>query len=660
MGVWPYNSLRTYWGGREQFGFKAGRRSPRGEGEFVFTTTEGERIYQVLAEIIRKSKGHEERPPAPLPTAHSDAHKLNSNEDPLHERYQEPPPLPTKPPDLLKRTSMDLSPPHDLTSVDPSSDTMFSETSPAYSLSRAAHQAALLDKKRASLSSSEVPQLPPRVPTQPNITAVSSPTSPSGGGGGRPPPHLSPTKSPLKHTSSVPVGMGYSDDTYSHATHELTKQFPRNASLKVIPGGKGIDYHGLVRSENRRNSSGSSSSSSNSRNARQQQSAAAGGAESESGDITYDLAYPPPPSSLQLMPVPEGEYSSMGDPEEQKKMLMEKKGLLLAGTDISFSAQLREEGTDGGRAGGRGGRGGGMLKHHTERLGQESLIGRQSSDDGLTANPLYGSTENILSVTDMSTSSGGGGGADFHMQDQQQGMQNLTPENDGLVTNPVYGEHKFSSTGVISVSVVGEGEHLPVLAVARPVSPLEDSLSTNPMYSGHESLGITREGAIRADESPESDRHSSCHRSVSPQENSSPAKAPPSNVQKDHETVPDSKETNKSDNGDSSLADGTAHRREQHEAEGTKSKLEGQHPPISSSAGVEEEGDPPRLVQAEDVDSATATTSTQPTGSSSTKNAKGYSKVDKTRKPSPDQEEEEEAEDESPPPPIPPRKYSDV
>ena len=80
VAVWPFETLRRYWYGDGLFGFEAGRRSPRGEGKYVFVTSQDGEIYKTLAYFIKKAKRGsvtssssneykdlDMRPPAPIP-----------------------------------------------------------------------------------------------------------------------------------------------------------------------------------------------------------------------------------------------------------------------------------------------------------------------------------------------------------------------------------------------------------------------------------------------------------------------------------------------------------------------------------------------------------------------------------------------------------------
>ena len=107
--VWPFDCLRRYWCGDGLFGFECGRRSPHGEGRFVFITNQDEKLYKRLERFIEKAKRGsvfstssseaslvDDRPPAPLPSEsrHSETPPVKSSES---DDELENPPLPPKP-----------------------------------------------------------------------------------------------------------------------------------------------------------------------------------------------------------------------------------------------------------------------------------------------------------------------------------------------------------------------------------------------------------------------------------------------------------------------------------------------------------------------------------------------------------------------------------
>ena len=437
VGVWPYSSLRTYWGGKDQFGFKAGRRSPRGEGEFVFATKQGEEIYLILEKTIKMTlQDTKSRPPATLPldpTRTETPVPSSESEEELSPKETSAPPIPLKPPDLLKRTSIVALPQPSSTPNMGMVNVDISETSPAY-VTRTRSTPLFKqtgDETRYTVREElQVEDIPTRPPLP--LPVQSPPTSQGNG-------------------SDI-------DETYSHATHVLPRLFTRDSSLKIIEGDR--VYNGLVRRDS------TSSTTSIARTNKLQSDSIP---ESVS-DHTYDLAYPA--TSMQskiLVPVHEGDYASLGNPGEQQKLRMEKKlqnnGRMLSSGSLSFGAQLRGrvENVDGGKN-----------------------LARQNSDNELTINPLYGSKDNIFSTNIVNM-------ARVESKDMPEYSPivgthgNNNPLNKStMFSNPAYG----CPTGNVPPNQRPDG-----------VSPLEDSMVANPMYGGHENLGIVRQKECVLEES---------------------------------------------------------------------------------------------------------------------------------------------------------------
>ncbi len=443
VGVWPFGCLRKYWGGKDHFGFISGRRSPRGEGEFVFSTNRGEEIYRILERTIQLASSvlkDEVRPPASLPpdttTSGEKTPPVSSSEsdDDGGGRYV-PPPVPNKPPDLLKRLSTvgSMSPPLipdqedrlsplGIASADVSD---VSETAPAYMLNRT-----------VSLASSRPP---PHVPITEHARATSM-------------------RAPPKSTRALPVPNMDEDDTYSHATHTLPKQYNRNPSLKIIEGGK--VYNGLVHS-----------GSSISRNQPPTQNPSRTRPKPEADTQLYDLAYlPSSDCPKDLTQVGEGDYGSVGDPNQPKRKIIQTNGEMLSRDTQSFGAKLRGRTDSAAKI--------------------ESSLQRQTSD-GLTSNPAYGSQEDILNFIQLDGNSlntdehrGNAGEGYCHEGVVDSGNPLGLGMDDSMVMNPVYGEHKQPAfddgfSGGDATSML-----LPV------INPLEDSLTTNPIYGGHRKPGM--------------------------------------------------------------------------------------------------------------------------------------------------------------------------
>lgn len=109
VGVWPLHSLRRYWCEDGVFAFEAGRRSPRGEGTYSFVTSHNEEIYRNVDRLVQKARrassssgsgSVDERPPAPLPAgAHTPETPVPSSEsDEEKARYTDATPTPSKVP----------------------------------------------------------------------------------------------------------------------------------------------------------------------------------------------------------------------------------------------------------------------------------------------------------------------------------------------------------------------------------------------------------------------------------------------------------------------------------------------------------------------------------------------------------------------------------
>lgn len=687
VGVWPYNSLRTYWGGKERFGFKAGRRSPRGEGEFLFLTPQGEEIYHYLARSVRltslASKNQLVDSLPPDPTRSETPVASSESEDEESSAHKPPPYVPSKPPDLAKRLSMGPLPtlpplPGPPTSGLPGSEV--SDTNPAYSLSPSTqhlHRAMLANESKRSQSVGAIQPLP-------HALLASQGSS-----------HSLPVS---YHPQPAPDD----DDTYSHATHEMPPQFARNASVKLTEGS--TLYHGLVRSESTRSTATPTRSL-----ATPTRSLAGDVVEGEADptDQVYDLAYPPSyPQARFLGPAGEGEYGSMGDAEDQKKQLVERKlvpaaappaasdrGKMLS-DNIPFGAQLRAQG-------------------RMESIDERGKAGKR---DELTDNPLYNSRENLLSISPSflgevvdGTGYGTGYGTGEAIMKDAIGMD-LT---DSMVTNPVYGEHqpRMMNMGVAS----------PVpSATPRPVSPLEHSLVTNPLYGGRQDLGVGQahraqvevagRSEARGGQGSGSGDHASkgsvgngekvrgtgetvnvetpdggtCNTGVPESEGSIPRPTDPLVEITQSHTSNDSSGKNthpmagavKKSAGQGSENSGVA---------GQDSNVAGQHSGVagqdSGVAGVAGQdfgvvgqdsgvaGQDPSVAGVTGQDSGVAGNSnshpppkehTLDIGGPEARDVsqsprKGYTKVDKRKK----EEDKERRGDESPPPPVPPRKYSD-
>ena len=641
VGVWPYGSLRTYWGGKERFGFNAGRRSPRGEGEFVFTTNQGEEIYGLLersiklVSLVSKSQVEESLPPdptrseTPVPSSESDEEHPPS----VAQQERSPPPVPSKPPELLKRISMvggvtpplpqprQAPPPSQVPISSPipmsannmgGGGTEVSDTSPVYDIKRGLKSASTrISPRQGGIKNSE-PQV------------VRARSLHGQGNRDKPQPFPPGVQVGLPPGLVLPPGLPPGDDdTYSHTT-QYPQNFPRKPSIKTIEGD--TLYHGLMRTE-------STKSASKSGNRAQQPAATEG----QSSDLLYDLAYPPNSMQYKTMPaVPGDEYGSMGDPEEQKRLLAEKRliqnsGKMLSGDNLSFGAQLRKR-TDT-IDGGRGESGGEGVPYKLES------ISRQTSDQ-MTTNPLYGSTENVLGAGFTKSNSAS---PSSMAMDPLVGMD-LT---DNMVTNPVYGEHtprqqpKAGATNYDPNRTTGVRAE----AVERPVSPLEQSLVCNPLYSEHRivqqpnAMGVSSrvpgpEGANRQLDSA---------------------------LQNTAE--PDKQDTSKGVDMTSTVTDNSSSQSTEqglvvnHGGAKLSEAIDGKRSATASPSKA------PPMQAATDHLSPTKQPHSSPAkpGLSPQRDPHGYSKVDKKKEKAAEEvKKDEQAGSESPPPPVPPRKYSDA
>ena len=247
MGAWPYDSLRRYYCKEGMFGFVAGRRSPRGEGEFKFVTSQKEDIYHRLERaILRTKRGSEgstssseevkgsvdNRPPAPLP----------SSQQQQQQQQQTPPrqetPVQTSESDEdLFRNSPTFSPTLKGIVTDPPA----SEISPAYGRfgSNSSGQRVQGGGGRGGGRGQGSPWLHESVSVVPqpqessNKKAIPEPQVPK-----RPP--LPPSRS--SQISMVPVAS--EEDTYSHTVHPVPEQFQKKTIEHNVVGG--TMYNALV------------------------------------------------------------------------------------------------------------------------------------------------------------------------------------------------------------------------------------------------------------------------------------------------------------------------------------------------------------------------------------------------------------------------------
>ena len=459
VGVWPFNCFRTYWGGKERFGFVAGRRSPRGEGEFTFLTEEGEVIYRrlkraiELTSFVTKSRVDESLPPDP--TREETPVPFDDSDEELPNMSNSPPPVPDKPLELLKRLSMGNLPPtpvHQPPVPGSMSTDEISETGPAYFTNQGSKH--LLQQETSS-------QNPPKVirPSPRNPAAAAA------------------VKQPLEATRSSPIVSRpppLEDDTYSHTAHDIPLSFiGRRSPMKTAGAATAEDkekiYHGLVRTESTKSSVVSP--------ARAPPNLPTTEPLPE-GDITYDVAFPADSCAEQQLPMLDGEYGSMGDAEEQKKILREKKAVeercrLLSRDNVTFGAQLRgrvESSTNENK------------RDFTAEFQDDALRDRS---DTMTSNPIYGSHDPMLG--NHINVEGSMSIIRYGQQDRYHEASN--PLTDSMVANPVYGEH-------MAPRIPGP-ESRGMVYDDRPVSPLEHSLVSNPLYGSSRSTNPLQVGTVR-------------------------------------------------------------------------------------------------------------------------------------------------------------------
>ena len=498
VGVWPYDSLRTYWGGKDTFGFKSGRRSPRGEGEFVFFTGRGEEIYRYLTRTVRltsmaaaaaKSSEGELLDSLPPDPTRSETPVPSSDSDEGENHQPSPPHVPPKPPDLSKRLSMGSLPlpqiptaTHAATPTPSGSraGTVVSDTSPAYSVNRSSKYRTA-PKERIRMEASRRSQSMGAVlPLESHASVVG-------------PSHSLPL-------ANRPLPEG-EDDTYSHATHDLPQKFVRNVSVKLVEGP--ALYHGLVRTESTRSTVAKPAS----------RPPGGGMADANPDELVYDLAYPPDAGMVAQVRVPvnEGEYGSMGDAEQQRRELVEKRLVQPSGDGghaLGKEGKTVSGGGGGGNVPGQGvmsvsggstsGQGGKVMSRGSKPIGVqlrtrvEGIDGgrvpsleRRGDDEGLTDNPMYDSTENMLSPTFLGVTGGAvggavGGAAGGRGRDGRHYEGKFALDmTDSMILNPVYGHApKIASKGGAS----GGASSAQSGTVSKVESPLEHSMAPNPLY----------------------------------------------------------------------------------------------------------------------------------------------------------------------------------
>ena len=239
IGAWPYDSLRRYYCIEGMFGFVAGRRSPRGEGEFKFVTSQKEDIYHRLERAILRAKrgshgstssseeakgGVDNRPPAPLPNSQQQqlpprqetpVQTSESDEDPFR---NSPTFSPTLKAIMTDPPASDISPAYGRFDSNSSGRRVGREGGGRYQSSVWLHESVSVVPQPQE-SSNKKPNPEPQVPKRPPL----------------PPSRNS-------QISMVPVAS--EDDTYSHTVHPIPEQFQKKTVEHNIVGG--TMYNALV------------------------------------------------------------------------------------------------------------------------------------------------------------------------------------------------------------------------------------------------------------------------------------------------------------------------------------------------------------------------------------------------------------------------------
>lgn len=380
VAVWPFETLRRYWYGDGLFGFEAGRRSPRGEGKYVFVTSQDKEIYKTLAYFIKKAKRDsvtssssneykdlDTRPPAPIP---ADTNKyetpIPSSESEEEQQIEDnlkavalgydsvtTPPCPPKAklsPSTKRKSMGNIR----VESVD------VSTTSPAYLRRVRTHTGFSHQWLHESVK-------------QPQNQATETPTTQ----GDIPPAALV--------CEEIQARDPQEEDTYSHTVHLVPAPFRLQSSE---PSAVGASLYNAVVHKNAPTIRGK------------------GRPSSEDDNSLYDIAYQvnPKKGGRGVLPKAESQYDTA---------YLKDGNVNLPRTTMPVSKMPLGPKPTGRPA---------------EPLPQPELqklnLERKESDDGLTVNPLYGSQENLL--TDLTALEGSTEATDGGGQKQ--------------AANPVYGK----------------------------------------------------------------------------------------------------------------------------------------------------------------------------------------------------------------------------
>ena len=441
VGVWPYDSLRRYYCIDGMFGFVAGRRSPRGEGEFKFVTSQKEDIYHRLERAIHRakrgsagspssiegasSKYVDSRPPAPLP----------SGELPI-ERQETPVPTSESEDEIfqsdpVKRSSI-ISNQSSVKRL--MKEPVASDISPAYGQFNSSGASGRSGRSHAS-SSPWLHESVSMVPQPQESSSSSKPVTSSEVTPKRPP--LPPARN--SQISMVPVAS--EEDTYSHTVHAVPEQFQKKAMATEHNVVGDNFYNALVhrRSQESRREKASSSSRPG----------------SEEDVKLYDVAYPEGRTVISS-----GDYAIARHPDVSQ---YNKGGApKLPPRRMVSLVQWPPGGdmTDGGTQSIKQKR---SKSHSPPPVAAAADNGETNNqdDDGLTVNPLYGSQdqllnelalldeeikENLIELDNHQSSAAAVVGGEEERQLASMGVDDLPESLDfdeadqQFTTNPMYGE----------------------------------------------------------------------------------------------------------------------------------------------------------------------------------------------------------------------------
>ena len=411
VGVWPYDSLRRYYCKEGMFGFVAGRRSPRGEGEFKFVTSQKEDIYHRLERAILRAKRSSEgstssaegskdvdsRPPAPLP----------SGEVPPQRKET---PVPTSesdedifPSDPNQENSRSLNPPSVKRLM---TEPVASDISPAYGQfnSKSGRSGRSQQTPWLHESVSAVPQ--PRESHRYQSSDVAS------------------KRPPLPQARNSQISMVASEeDTYSHTVHPVPEQFQKSTMEHNVIGGN--VYNALVHQRSHGSLHGKSSKPT-----------------SEADTNLYDVAFPEGRRVISSGDYAVARHPDMAQYKPGAPKLPPRRMATIAtmtpGRDMTDGVGKQSQETQRSKS-----------SSPPPAVVKEKIAVKE--DDGLTANPLYGSQDVLLTelalldeqIKEMeletrSTTAGGerpasaGAAALPGMMDYDEADQQFT-------NNPIYG-----------------------------------------------------------------------------------------------------------------------------------------------------------------------------------------------------------------------------